>query len=104
MIYDKILQNSLYFIYFIRIIAVGYEARHQGVTRNMRGDEAKRKCPDIQLVQVPVSRGKANLTHYRQAGAEVMEVLSKFSDCCERASIDEAYIDLTESVKKYGIF
>ena len=69
----------------------------------MRGDEAKMKCPDIHLVQVPVLRGKANLTHYRRAGAEVMEVLSKFSDCCERASVDEAYIDLTETVKKYVI-
>ena len=95
--------TTLQFYLFSRIIAVGYEARHHGVTRSMRGDEAKRKCPDITLVQVPVSRGKANLTHYRQAGAEVMEVFSRFSDCCERASIDEAYIDLTESVKKYGI-
>lgn len=37
----------------------------------MRGDEAKRVCPGINLVQVPVARGKANLNLYRSAGAEV---------------------------------
>lgn len=37
----------------------------------MRGDEAKEACPQIQLVQVPVARGKANLNTYRNAGSEV---------------------------------
>ncbi|CAH1261726.1 POLH [Branchiostoma lanceolatum] len=82
------------------IIAVGYEARAKGVTRQMRGDEAKKKCPEITLVRVPENRGKADLTRYRDAGREVIEVLCKFSRCVERASIDEAYIDLTEEVVK----
>lgn len=30
----------------------------------------------------------------------MINVLSKFSTCVERASIDEAYIDLTEEVKR----
>ncbi|XP_064604058.1 DNA polymerase eta-like isoform X2 [Liolophura sinensis] len=66
----------------------------------MRGDEAKEKCPAIQLVQVEEARGKANLSKYRAAGVEVIEVLSRFSSCVERASIDEAYIDLTQEVGK----
>ncbi|ESO84458.1 hypothetical protein LOTGIDRAFT_222102 [Lottia gigantea] len=82
------------------IIAVGYEARACGVTRSMRGDDAKEKCPSIHLVHVPEVRGKADLTKYREAGAEVIEVFSKFSDCVERASIDEAYIDMTTEVEK----
>ncbi|CAH1791744.1 unnamed protein product [Owenia fusiformis] len=82
------------------IIAVGYEARACGVTRQMRGDEAKEKCPAIELVRVPEVRGKADLTRYRDAGAEVIAVLCRFSDCVERASVDEAYIDLTEEVQK----
>ncbi|KAL9958717.1 hypothetical protein ACROYT_G035767 [Oculina patagonica] len=65
----------------------------------MRGDEAKEKCPEINLVRVPEARGKANLTLYREAGAEVIAVLSRFCDSCERASVDEAYLDLTENVK-----
>lgn len=38
---------------------------------SMRGDEAKEACPQIQLVQVPVARGKADLNSYRNAGSEV---------------------------------
>ena len=41
---------------------MSYEARAFGVTRQMRGDDAKAKCPDIQLVRVPQVRGKADLT------------------------------------------
>lgn len=41
-----------------------------------------------------------DVCRFREAGAEVIAVLSKFSDCVERASIDEAYIDLTEEVQK----
>ena len=29
----------------------------------------------------------------------MIEVLSKFSTCVERASVDEAYIDLTEEIE-----
>lgn len=45
-----------------RLIAVNYEARARGVTRHIRGDDAKAVCPEIQLVRVPESRGKADLT------------------------------------------
>jgi len=52
------------------LIAVSYEARGFGVKRSMRGDEAKSVCPGINLVQVPVARGKADLNLYRSAGSE----------------------------------
>ncbi len=81
------------------IIAVNYEARKFGVTRNMRGDDAKEKCPDIVLVSVPEVREKADLTKYRDAGKEVIQVLTQFKGCSvERASVDEAYIDITDLV------
>lgn len=48
------------FMFDCRIIAVNYEARNFGVTRHMRGREAKEKCPDIVLVSVPCLRGKAD--------------------------------------------
>lgn len=50
------------------LIAVSYEARAQGVKRNMRGAEAKTVCPDLVLVQVPTDHGKADLNIYREAG------------------------------------
>ncbi|XP_039279390.1 DNA polymerase eta [Nilaparvata lugens] len=82
------------------IIAVNYEARDRGVTRHMRGDEAKSHCPEIELVHVPSVRGKADLTKYRDAGREVAAVLCENCKCVERASIDEAYLDLTEEVNQ----
>jgi DNA polymerase eta len=80
------------------LIAVSYEARKCGVKRSMRGDEAKAACPQIQLVQVPVARGKADLNLYRSAGSEVVSILAK-SGKCERASIDEVYLDLTDAAE-----
>lgn len=80
------------------LIAVSYEARKFGVKRFMRGDEAKKVCPNIQLIQVPVARGKADLNVYRHAGSEVVSILAT-KGRCERASIDEVYLDLTDAAK-----
>ncbi|KAI3440286.1 UmuC domain-containing protein [Psidium guajava] len=80
------------------LIAVGYEARNYGVKRSMRGDEAKEVCPQIHLVQVPVARGKADLNSYREAGSEVVSILAR-TGRCERASIDEVYLDLTDAAE-----
>ncbi|KAL0893554.1 hypothetical protein ABMA27_013744 [Loxostege sticticalis] len=82
------------------IIAVNYVARAMGVTRHMRGDEAKEKCPEIQLPSVPCLRGKADISKYRDAGKDVAKVLQKFTPLLERASIDEAYLDITEPVQE----
>merc|ERR1719189_2129889 len=81
-------------------LAVNYEARAKGVSRNMRGAEAREKCPEIELVTVPVVREKANLSKYRKAGREVIEVLLDSGATVERASIDEAYLDLSRLVEK----
>ncbi|KAL0106543.1 hypothetical protein PUN28_016321 [Cardiocondyla obscurior] len=82
------------------IIAVNYEARSFGVTRHMRGQEAKEKCPDIILVSVPCLRGKADTSRYRKAGRQVIDVIKKHCNIIERASVDEAYLDITDIVDK----
>ncbi|NXH19973.1 POLH polymerase, partial [Bucco capensis] len=81
------------------IIAVSYEARAFGVSRGMWASEARALCPELVLARVPQARGKADLTRYRDASAEVMQVLSRFA-AIERASIDEAYLDLTGSARE----
>uniref|UniRef100_A0A3P8PXN2 DNA polymerase eta n=1 Tax=Astatotilapia calliptera TaxID=8154 RepID=A0A3P8PXN2_ASTCA len=81
------------------IIAVSYEARAHGVARNMWVDDAKKLCPDLQVARVRESHGKADLTNYREASVEVIEVMSRFA-VIERASIDEAYMDLTAAVQQ----
>lgn len=80
------------------IIAVSYEARAHGVSRNMWADDARKLCPDLQVARVREAHGKADLTFYREASVEVIEVMSRFA-VIERASIDEAYMDLTASVQ-----
>ena len=77
-----------------------YEARKYGVSRRNNGDEARKLCPHIKLPRIPEKRGKADLTNYRAASAEVIKVLSRFSSCIERASIDEAYIDISDAVSE----
>lgn len=44
------------------IIAVNYEARDLGVTRFMRGDDAQKHCPTLELAAVPEVRGRADLS------------------------------------------
>ena len=97
------------------MIAVSYEARRHGVKRNDRGVDAIAKCPDLNIVQVPVKRGKADLTMYRNASHRIMNQLIyailnefqipnvKIQRCdvlVEKASIDEIYIDLSFPVGK----
>lgn len=79
---------------------MNYPARAKGVTRHMRGDQAKEQCPEIELVKVPNNHEKADLSKYRKAGKEVATVLQTFTAALERASVDEAYLDITEQVQK----
>ncbi|XP_056410585.1 DNA polymerase eta [Hyla sarda] len=81
------------------IIAVSYEARAFGVSRNMFANDAKKLCADLQIARVREAHGKADLSKYREASVEVMEIMSRFA-VVERASIDEVYIDLSDSVRK----
>uniref|UniRef100_A0A6B0VG47 DNA polymerase eta n=1 Tax=Ixodes ricinus TaxID=34613 RepID=A0A6B0VG47_IXORI len=86
------------------LIAVNYEARALGVKRGMRGEQALKLAKDLHLFRVPEQRGKADLTRYRDAGAEVLSVLCQFGAVVQRASIDEAYLDLTPVVTAQATF
>ncbi|XP_077138036.1 DNA polymerase eta isoform X1 [Ranitomeya variabilis] len=81
------------------IIAVSYEARAFGVTRNMFANDAKKLCADLEVARVSEAHGKADLSKYREASVEVMDIMARFA-VVERASIDEAYIDLTDTVQR----
>ncbi|UJR26675.1 hypothetical protein I4U23_007992 [Adineta vaga] len=82
------------------LIAVNYEARDFGVKRGMRGEQAKELCPDFHVFHVQEVNGKANLTRYRDASADVFRVLNANFKLVEKASIDEAYLDLTDDIQK----
>ncbi|VDN03998.1 unnamed protein product [Thelazia callipaeda] len=86
------------------LLAVSYEARQFGIKRGMFGDEAKIICPELELCFVPSGEhiDKADITRYRDASAEVFKVLHEFDAriVVERASVDEAYLDLTSIVNQ----
>uniref|UniRef100_A0A7S4VP24 DNA polymerase eta n=1 Tax=Alexandrium monilatum TaxID=311494 RepID=A0A7S4VP24_9DINO len=82
------------------IIAVSYEARSRGVTRQMNCQEARRRCPEIVLVQVPTAFGKADLQIYKDAGDRVVNLLSRRAGACEKRSVDEVAIDITAEAER----
>lgn len=80
------------------IIAVNYPARALGISRHMRESEARAACKELIIVKVASKHGKADISKYRDAGCEVAKVFMKFTNLLERASIDEAYLDITDNV------
>lgn len=82
------------------MIAVSYESRAFGIKRSMRGDQARRLCPSVELITVPVKHGKSDMQIYRDAGGEVISAIEGRVERIERASIDEAYIDITAQAER----
>lgn len=106
------------------LIAVNYPARAFGITRHMNIAEAKQKCPSLVAVHTaayqlpstlekvllkefgpgsppPASANhKVSLDVYRQASKRIFKLLrERFgSRVVEKASVDEAYLDVSELV------
>ena len=78
------------------VSAASYEARTFGVHSAMPLREAGRLCPDG--VFLPVDGAK-----YQSVSREVMAILRRFSPLVEPISIDEAFIDVTASVRLLGL-
>ncbi|MDP6906815.1 MAG: DNA polymerase IV [Candidatus Thalassarchaeaceae archaeon] len=71
-----------------------YAAREYGIRSAMPISEAWRRCPGS-----PVGNGiylRSRFRLYRRASKRVMRILYSNADKFERASIDEAYLDVTE--------
>lgn len=94
------------------VIAVNYAARAEGIKRGMSADDCKKRCPTIQLVHVDLIEDKCDdqstltkvsLERYRNASMEIMSIFQRLCPSYERASIDEAYLDVTEYLKDVSI-
>ncbi len=71
-----------------------YAAREFGIKSAMPISEAWRRCPGP-----PIGIGiyqKTRFLLYRRASRRVMNILKRYADKFERASIDEAYLDVTD--------
>lgn len=72
------------------IATCNYEARNFGVRSAMSSSQAKRLCPD--LIVVP-----GNMKKYREVSAQMQKIFLEYSEVIEPLSLDEAYIDVTDS-------
>lgn len=72
-----------------------YEARKYGVFSGMPIGQAKRLCPHGIYVQ-------GNPEKYVYTSVQILNLLKEFTDKVEPFSIDEAFLDLTESLRKNG--
>ena len=73
------------------VTSATYEARPFGIRAGMPVQEAKRKCP--QLILVPGDHSK-----YTKTSARIFSILKEYTPLVEVASIDEAYLDITQSL------
>jgi DNA polymerase IV len=72
------------------IVTCSYEARKFGVKTTMPLWEAKKLCPQLIVL-------KPNFERYRAASIKMFEILRDYTDLVEPVSIDEGYMDITES-------
>jgi DNA polymerase-4 len=72
------------------VCAASYEARRFGIRSAMPAARAERLCPDA--VFVP-----PDFTRYRTVSRQVREILLRHTDLVEPLSLDEAYLDVTET-------
>jgi len=72
------------------VAACSYETREFGVHSAMPSAEAIRRCPNAIFV-------KTRFDVYRQVSQQIHSVFREFSDLVEPLSLDEAYLDVTNT-------
>ena len=74
------------------VAAASYEARQFGVRSAMPGGVARRLCPQGIFVS-------ARFERYREVSAKIFAIFRELTDQVEGLSLDEAFLDVTESVR-----
>jgi DNA polymerase IV (DinB-like DNA polymerase) len=77
------------------VVACSYEARKKGLRSGQPISQAYRLCPDAVYL-------RPNLALYGQVSSDIMERLRKYADKFEQVSIDEAFLDVTQTAPRYG--
>ncbi|RYP34165.1 hypothetical protein DL767_004392 [Monosporascus sp. MG133] len=73
-----------------------YVARKYGCRSGMAGFVAKKLCPELLLIPL-------NFDKYTAKAQEVREILADYDPRFESASIDEAYLNITEYCREHGL-
>lgn len=77
------------------ISTCNYLARQYGVRSAMASAHARKLCPDLTIVP-------HNMEKYRQAAQAMREIFYQYTDLVEPLSLDEAYLDVSDSDRLYG--
>ena len=77
------------------VATASYEARRFGVGSAMPISQAFRACPHGVYI-------RPDMAKYSAVSSQVFEVLRRFTDLVEPVSIDEAFLDVTGSLKAVG--
>ncbi len=77
------------------ITTASYEARKFGVKTGLTIPEAKKLCPHLKIVN-------GDLEKYIDTSLNIHRILLDFTDRVEVFSIDECFIDVTDSYKLFG--
>ncbi len=77
------------------IIAASVEAKKLGIGTGSDSYEAKKLCPDIVLVP-------ADFAKYEYISRRFIDICASYSPVCEAFSLDECFIDVTESERIFG--
>lgn len=77
------------------ILAKSIPAKKYGIKTGETILEAQRKCP--KLVMVP-----PNYSLYEKCSGAFINILREYSDVVEQYSIDEAFVDMTASIRLFG--
>lgn len=72
-----------------------YEARKYGIHSAMSSAEAYRRCPHAIFVE-------SHFAKYHEASQQVHAIMEAYTDCIEFLSLDEGYMDVTESERFLG--
>jgi len=72
------------------IATCNYEARAYGVRSAMASGHAMKLCPDLEIV-------KPRFDAYKEASREIHAIFRDYTDLIEPLSLDEAYLDVTDS-------
>lgn len=77
------------------IATSNYEARKFGVRSAMATAHALKLCPQLVIL-------RPNFRKYTEASEQVFEIFHEFTDLVEPMSLDEAYLDVTNSPHCHG--
>lgn len=77
------------------VAAASYEARRYGVHSALPISQAYRRCPDGVFLPVRLPR-------YQTISSRIFAILRRFTDLVEPLSLDEAFLDVTHSLRLHG--